>query len=155
MSHHDFDDDDEPYVVIEKHSSGVPSFLMGLAIGVGLALLFAPQSGAETRQQLARGARRVRRAAAHKVSNAVGGVADKVADTFEHARQKVEEKIDRTRDAIVTKKDHVQRAVREGQAAARQARAELETRLAETKAAYKAGAAVAKDARAAKRELSS
>ena len=151
MRHHDHDfDDDDPYVVIEKHSSGVGSFLIGLAVGAGLALLFAPRSGAETRQALARGARRARRAAADKVADTVGGVTDKVTETFESARQRVEEKIERTRDAIEEKKDLVQRAVREGRAAANQARADLEKRLSETKAAYNAGAQVAKDARAAK-----
>ena len=160
MRHRDRDhdyDDDEPYVIIEKQSGGVSTFLIGLAIGAGLALLFAPQSGAETRQALARGARRARRTAADKVDHAVTGVTDKVTETFESARQKVEEKIDRVRDSVETKKDQVQRAMREGQAAARQARADLEKRLAETKAAYNAGAQVAKDARAAKvpRDVSS
>ena len=149
---HDFDDDDDPYVIIEKSSGGMSGFLLGLAVGAGLALLFAPQSGAETRARLSRSARRVRRAAVDAAGNAVSGVTDKVSDTFESARRKVEEKIDATRDAIETKKDQVQRAVREGQAAARQARADLEKRLAETKAAYNAGAQVAKDARAARRE---
>ena len=40
-----------------------------------------------------RGARRVRRAA----EDAVGGVSDKVAETFESARQRVEQKIDEAR----------------------------------------------------------
>lgn len=140
---HDFDDDDR-YVVIEKSSGGLSGFFIGLAIGAGLALLFAPASGAETRQAIARGARRTRRAATDTVSAA----ASKVTETFETARQKVEEKIEQTRDAIVTKKDLVHRAAREGRAAAQQAREDLERRLAETKAAYNAGAQVAKDARA-------
>ena len=149
--HRDVDfDDDDAYVIIEKHSAGIGTFLMGLAIGAGLALLFAPHSGEETRQAIARGARRARRAAADKVNDTVTGVTDKVTDTFESARQRVEEKIDRVRDSVETKKDQVQRAMREGQAAARQARADLEKRLAETKAAYNAGAQVAKDARTAK-----
>ena len=152
---HDYDDDDEPYVVIEKNSGGVSTFLMGLAIGAGLALLFAPRSGAETREALARGARRIRRRAAETVTDATDKVAGKVTDTFESARAKVEEKIDRVRTTVETKKDQVQRAMREGQAAAAQARADLEKRLAETKAAYNAGAKVARDARAEKRELSS
>ena len=145
MRHRDHDfDDDEPYVVIEKGSGGLSGFFIGLAIGAGLALLFAPASGAETRQAIARGARRVKRTARDTVEVA----ATKVTETFESARQKVEEKIDRTRDAIETKKDQVRTAVREGRAAAQQAREELESRLAETKAAYNAGAKVARDARA-------
>ena len=138
--------DDEPYVVIEKHSSGMGSFFLGLAIGAGLALLFAPQSGRETRATIARGARRARRAA----GDAVEGVTDKVADTFESAKQKVEERIDAVRGAVQEKRDHVHRAVQAGREAAQQARMDLERRLAETKAAYHAGAQVAKDVRAEK-----
>ena len=57
-------------------------------------------------------------------------------------------KIDAARDAIETKREQVQRAVDAGREAAHQARADLERRLAETKAAYNAGAQVARDARA-------
>ena len=145
MRHHQYDDDDEPYVVIEK-SGGMGSFFLGLAIGAGLALLFAPQSGQETRQSIARGARRVRRAA----TDAVEGVTDKVADTFENAKQRVEDRINAVRGAVEEKKDHVERAMRAGREAAAQARQDLERRLAETKAAYNAGAQVARDVRAEK-----
>lgn len=143
MPHYDFDDD-EPYVVIEKHSGGIGPFLLGIAVGAGIALLFAPQSGEETRRRLSRGARRVRDAA----EDAVGEATDRVTDTFEAARQRVEEKLDEARDAIETKRDQMQRAVLAGREAAQQARADLERRLAETKAAYNAGAQVARDGRA-------
>jgi gas vesicle protein len=137
MRHH-HDDDDDDYVVVEKHSSGIGPFLMGLAVGAGLALLFAPQ--------IKRGARLARR----KAGEAVEGVTDKVADTFETARQKVEDKIEAVRDAVQEKREHVKRAVIAGQDAAAQARHDLEQRLSETKAAYGAGAQVARDVRAEK-----
>ncbi|MEX2152897.1 MAG: YtxH domain-containing protein [Gemmatimonadaceae bacterium] len=144
----DYDwDDDEPFVVIEKESS-MSSFLLGLAVGAGIALLFAPQSGMETRRSLARRAKRVRRA----TEDAVGDVKEKVSETFETARQRVEEKIAETRDAIETKREEVQRAVQAGREAAQQAREDLERRLSETKAAYNAGAQVARDARAERAE---
>ena len=48
MSRNSFDDD-EPYVVIERQQgSGIGSFLLGAAIGAGIALLLAPRSGAST-----------------------------------------------------------------------------------------------------------
>jgi gas vesicle protein len=151
MSRHDWgEDDDEPYVIIEKKSSGLSSFLLGIAVGAGIALLFAPQSGAETRRGLARGATRVRRAA----EGAVGDVKEKVAETYESARQRVEEKIEETREAIEQKRSQVQRAVQAGREAAQQAREDLERRLAETKAAYNAGAQVARDVRAERAERS-
>lgn len=140
----DFDfDDDEPYVVIERHSTGLGTFLIGLAVGAGVALLLAPRTGEQTRAELARSAKRMRRAA----EQAVGDVRDTVSDTFESARQQVEERIDAAREAIEVKREQVERAVLAGREAAHQARADLERRLAETKAAYNAGAQVARDAR--------
>lgn len=131
MSRYDFDEA-EPYVVIEKHEAGVTPFLIGLAIGAGVALLFAPRSGAETRQDIKRRATRVRRAAEETVSN----VTDTVVSTFDDARRRVEEQIDTARQAIDLKKEQVQRAVAAGRAAAEEARLELQRRIAESKASY-------------------
>src|SRR3954462_5086014 len=124
-------DDDEPFVVIEKQS-GTLSFFVGIAIGSGLALLFAPQSGVQTRRGLQRRARRAQRAARQMAND----MTDTVVDTFHDARRKVEERIDTARQAIEVKKEQVHRAMEAGRAAAQQAREELERRIAETKAAY-------------------
>lgn len=142
----DYEDDDVdgPYVIVEKRSGGLGSFFLGLAVGAGVALLLAPQSGQATRRDITRRARRARAAA----EDAVGTVTDTVQDTFAAARQRVEDRITETREAIEMKREQVQRAVDAGRAAALQARADLERRLAETKAAYNAGAQVARDARA-------
>ncbi len=143
MQHHDYDE--EPYIVIEKHSGGVGPLLLGLAIGAGVAMLFAPKSGPETRQEIRRRAR--------QASDTVKGVAEEmtgqVVDQFENARAKVEEQIDTARTAIETKTRQVSRAMEAGREAAHQARADLEARLAETKAAYRAGADVAHGSRGA------
>jgi gas vesicle protein len=137
MQHHDHDD--HPYIVIEKHSGGVGNLLLGVLIGAGVALLFAPRSGEETRTEIKRRARRVRT----KAQDVAQGVTHQVVDTFESARDRVEEQIESTRAAIEVKKQQVQRAMEAGREAAQQARSELEARLAETKAAYHAGADVA------------
>jgi gas vesicle protein len=137
MRHHDHDD--QPYIVIEKHSGGVGNLLLGVLIGAGVALLFAPRSGEETRTEITRRARRVRR----KAQDVAEGVTHQVVDTFENARDRVEEQIESARLAIAEKKQQVQRAMDAGREAAQQARSELEARLAETKAAYNAGAEVA------------
>jgi gas vesicle protein len=131
MSKYDFDED-HPYVVIEKHSSSIGPLLVGLAIGAGVALLFAPKSGAATRRDIKRRATRVRRAA----EDAVNGVADTVVGGFEEARRKVEDQIDSVRQGIDLKKQQVTRAMEAGRAAAEDARLELEQRIAESKAAY-------------------
>jgi gas vesicle protein len=133
MSQYDFDED-EPFVVIEKHeSAGVAPFLVGLAIGAGVALLFAPRSGRATRRDIKRRAMRVRQAAGETVT----GVADTMAEGFNAARQRVEDRIESTRQAIDLKKRQVSRAMEAGRAAAEEARVELEQRIAESKAAYR------------------
>ena len=134
------DYDDEPAVIIERHSGGVGSFLLGIAIGAAAALLLAPQSGAETRRDIRRRARRAQRAA----EDIAGDITTRVNDTFEHARDRVEHGIDTARQAIDLKKRQVSRAMEAGRAAAQQARDELERRIAETKAAYNAGVDVAR-----------
>jgi gas vesicle protein len=141
MRHHDHDE--QPYIVIEKHSGGVGNLLLGVLIGAGVALLFAPRSGEETRTEIARRARK----AGSKVKGVAEEVTDQVVDTFEGARARVEEQIESARSAIEIKKAQVTRAMEAGREAAQQARGDLERRLAETKAAYNAGADVARSGR--------
>ena len=129
-------DDDEPFVVIEKHEdSGIAPFLVGLAIGAGVALLFAPRSGRATRRDIKRRADRVRAAAEQSVTD----VTDSVVGSFQSARRRVEDRIESARMAIDLKKRQVTRAVDAGRAAAEEARLELEQRIAESKASFKAG----------------
>ncbi len=151
MSRRDFEDDSEPYVVIEQKSNSVMPFLVGLALGAGAALLLAPRSGEETRRDLKRRAIRARKLAEKKASE----IADSVTETYEDARRRVEEKIDGAKDAIDLRRRQVTRAVDAGRtaardaidagrAAARDAREDLEHRVANTKAAYTAGVNAAK-----------
>jgi gas vesicle protein len=133
MSDYDWDDDDEPYVVIERKEPGVGAFVAGIAIGAGLALLFAPRTGEETRRDLQRRAKKVGTQAQDFVSE----VTESVSQKIQSARDSVEERIDSTRQAVDLKRRQVSNAVDAGRAAAQQARVELEQRIAETKAAYK------------------
>jgi gas vesicle protein len=136
---YDDDDDDEPYVlrepylIVERREPGVGTFLVGLALGAGVALLLAPQSGEETRREIARRARRAQDAAQDFVEDVSGTVADK----FQEVRATVEERIEATLGAVDDKKRRVSNAFHAGRAAAREARGELEQRIAESKAAYK------------------
>lgn len=147
MRHHedDYDDQDGPYVVIERETggSGIGTFLIGAAIGAGIALLFAPQSGEETRADIKRRARNAKDSA----SRVAHDVTESVTDTFQDARRRVEEQIDTARTAIERKKDQMRRAMEAGRVAADDARVDLENRLTETKAAYNAGADVVREAR--------
>jgi gas vesicle protein len=140
MRHHDHDHDEYPYIVIEKHNGSIGNLLLGVAIGAGVALLFAPRSGEETRGDIRRRARH----AGDTVKGVAQGVTGQVVGSFESARSRVEEQIDSARTAIEIKKQQVTRAMEAGREAAQQARGDLERRLAETKAAYQAGADVAR-----------
>jgi gas vesicle protein len=139
MDERDWYDDDpyleRPYVIVERGEAGagIGPLLLGLALGAGIALLLAPQSGEETRRAVARRARRAQEAAQDFVEDVSGTVADK----FNQVRASVEERIDATFEAVDAKKRQVSNAVEAGRAAARQTRGELEHRIAERKAAYK------------------
>jgi gas vesicle protein len=136
MSEYEWDDDNddnEPIVVIEKSEPGVGTFLAGLAIGAGIALLFAPRSGEETRRDIERSARKVGTQAQDFVSEVTESVGQKLQD----AKESVENRFDSARSAVDLKRRQVTNAVDAGRAAAQQARVELEQRIAETKAAYK------------------
>src|SRR6476620_5667316 len=109
MSRHDYDDDSR--IIIERHhSAGVGPFLLGIALGAGIALLFAPRSGASTRRGIKRRALRVRRAAEDEANE----VTDTVVGTFQDARRKVEDQIDSVRLAVDLKKQQVHRAMDAG-----------------------------------------
>ena len=121
------DYDDLPYIVIERHSGGMGPFVWGALVGAGVALLLAPRSGAETQDEIRRNVRRIRDTAEDRVNEARGTVTrtrDRIVDRIDAVRSTFEEQADRARDAVDT-----------GRRAARDARSELERRVAEAKAA--------------------
>lgn len=126
--------DDDRVVVIERENgtNGIGTFLLGLAIGAGAALLFAPASGAETRQRLQDEARR----AGRKVKDMTDEFGEKVADSVEKTRFQFDEQVGRARDAVSSRVQAVGDAVSAGRDAAAQARAELERAVADSKRAY-------------------
>jgi gas vesicle protein len=69
-----------------KNEDGVKvaaAFLIGGAIGAAIALLYAPQSGRDTRKDIKRTARRVRAEAADLVEDTISRVDDFVDETKE------------------------------------------------------------------------
>lgn len=145
MSRHQDDEDERYYVIEEKRGGGIGSFLLGAAIGAGIALLLAPQSGEETRRDLKLRARKVTDAA----RDAADDLTDTVVDRYAKAKRSVGDTIDSARQAIDLKKHQATEAIRAGREAAAQAREELEARLAETKAAYQPGGDLARPPRQA------
>lgn len=126
-----YDNAEEPQIIIERRGgTSVGPFLIGVAIGAGIALLLAPQSGVDTRQSLKRGAGKAKRRARQLADTAT----ERATETIEDIRTNVGERIDATRRVIDRKTREVSRVVDAGRMAARDAREALERRIAETRA---------------------
>ena len=126
--------DDDDVVVVEKSGSPVVPFLWGLAVGAAVALLLAPTSGEELRDNLKSRARRFKDLAVEKA----GDLEEEVGGTYERARAKVEEELDAARRYVGDTREAAHDVVSAGKAAATTAREELERRLAEARAARRA-----------------
>jgi gas vesicle protein len=88
-------------------------FMAGAGIGAVLALLFAPKSGKETRELIARTAADGREFITNKVSDGkqfVGETSRKVTDDFSSF-------VDRSKDALVRQKEQITAAFEAGKAA--------------------------------------
>ena len=123
--------DEVAYIVIERESGGVGSFLLGALVGAGIALLFAPQSGAETQEEIRERARRLKVSAEERVRA---------------VQEELESRLEQARVGVQTRIDGVRTAVDSGRVAAREARADLERRLEQSTAAYRAGIDAARGA---------
>lgn len=120
---------DQPVVIVERSSTGLSPFFWGIAVGAGLALLFAPQSGEETRREIRARGRRLRTAAGEKAEEVQG----LVETGFERTKAWVEEGLDTARRTIDDKRDDAREALDAGRAAVHSARDELETRLSKAR----------------------
>lgn len=128
--------DDRDVTVIEADSgSGLRWFVLGAAIGAGLGLLFAPQSGDRTRRDLVQRGRRLRAQAEEKF--------DDLTDELQVRGKKIKEAAAEFADDVV---DEVKDGKRKLERTAVTAREELEQRLADARA--RARAAVGGDAAA-------
>lgn len=127
----DYDSDGQPFVVIEREEAGLGTLLLGAAIGAGIALLFAPRSGVETRRMIEHQARRT----GGRVRDAATDVADSVTSRANEVRDRITDRVGVARDAIRRGQDTIMDAVDAGKSAAVEARSDLERRIAENKAA--------------------
>jgi len=123
--------DDLPYILVERDSGGsFGSFCLGALVGAGLALLFAPQSGEETQEEIRARAQKLRIAAEERMRE----VQVTLEDRLEHVREGVESHVELVRDAVES-----------GRVAAEEARTDLEAKLERSKAAAKAGIAAVRE----------
>lgn len=118
------DHDEGPYVIIERRTGSFGTFVWGLLLGAGAALLFAPKSGRETRRELTEGVERMR----DRTETRVRELQRNVNETVEDVRRQVEEGLDSAR-----------RAVDSGREAARASREEMERRMRGSADAVRAG----------------
>ena len=139
--------DDDRVVIVRRDGGGVGAgmLLLGLAIGAGAALLFAPSSGAETRDRLQREARRAGRRARHLTDQ----VSDTLAYGVERTRSRFDKEVDRARDAVSSRGRAMGEAVTAAREAALDARADLERAVATSKRAYADSRRAYREARAA------
>lgn len=90
---------------------GALLLVAGAFIGAGVALLFAPQSGRETRKDISRYARKTSR----KVEGVAGEVAGSVADMVNAVEEKAEEFLEKGKDLSRESREAVLTALNEGQ----------------------------------------
>jgi gas vesicle protein len=89
------------------------AFMIGGAIGAAIALLYAPQSGRETRKDLKRTARRVKNEAVDLVEDTIDRVDDFVDDT----KDRVTELIDRGVELSGAARKEIIKTLEQGQKA--------------------------------------
>lgn len=129
------DDVGLPRIVIEERGGGPGAFLLGVLVGAGAALLLAPRSGRETQREIAGVVGGLREAAEGRLDD----TRTSVTGLVHRSREAVAGRVHAVRGAVDTKVTQARTAVHEGRSAASQARAELQRRVEEAKAAYRSG----------------
>ena len=89
------------------------AFLVGGAIGAAIALLYAPKSGRETRKDITRTARKIRKETTHIVEDAI----DSVNDFTEDMKDKISDVIEKGKDLSESAKKDILRNLDHGQKA--------------------------------------
>ena len=118
--------DNEVYIVEPERSSGIGLFVLGAALGAGLALLFAPASGEETRRRIRRGA--------GKLKDRAEDVLDDLSYEYDRVREDVEETVDEVKEKVTGAARSLVEEARSRKSPVSAARDELERRLADARA---------------------
>ena len=141
-------DEREVTIIEAEGASGVKWFLLGAALGAGLGLLLAPQSGERTRRDITRKARQLQRQAGEKLGELADEVEDRGRQIKESAEELIDEVEDRGRrvrasaeDFVEELADGVRETHRRVERKASTARDELDRRLADARARRRAALA--------------
>ncbi|HEX9166994.1 MAG TPA: YtxH domain-containing protein [Gemmatimonadales bacterium] len=118
--------DSEVFIVEPDRGSGLGWFVVGAALGAGLALLFAPASGEETRRRLRR--------EAGKLKDRAEDVIDDLSYEYDRVREDVEEKVDEVKEKVTGAARSLVDEARSRKTSVSAARDELERRLADARA---------------------
>jgi gas vesicle protein len=128
------DEQDELLEIEVEQRGGLGTFVLGMLVGAGAALLLAPRGGRETQREIARALR-------ERASGPVDGARESVTGWVGQVRGRVTGRLDEVREAVDERVGRVRGAVEEGRVAARQARVELRRRVDEAKHTYRSGRA--------------
>jgi gas vesicle protein len=109
---------DEPFETPDGPAHSASSLLFGIGLGallgVAAAILLAPQSGSDTRQDL---------------SDLSGKVKDRADEMINELKQNLDELNQKSRELVDTAKDRVEAALQAGREAADEKRQELEAQV--------------------------
>lgn len=108
-----------------RGGSALMGFVAGAMVGAGLALLFAPASGAETRKKLGQAAGRMRDGVGEQIHNAkdqLGHAKERVTDQLGHAKERVTDQIGSAKERFGELKSDVNAAIDSGREAFRSER---------------------------------
>jgi len=94
----------------KKMAAAILLIAAGGVIGAGLALLFAPQTGRETRKDIVRYAKKAR----HKTDEAVEELASNVNSMVETIGEKTDELVERGRDVAGSARKDLIKLIEEG-----------------------------------------
>ncbi|NWF99003.1 MAG: YtxH domain-containing protein [Nitrospirae bacterium] len=87
------------------------AFLIGGAVGAGIALLYAPQSGKDTRKDIAKTARKIKRETVNIVEDAI----DTINDFADDVKEKISDLIDSGKDISDSAKKEILKNLEHGQ----------------------------------------
>jgi gas vesicle protein len=95
----------------EDNTKIAGAFLIGGLIGAAVALLYAPKSGRETRKDIARTAKKVKKETVHLVEDVIDSINDFAGDV----KDKVSDIIDQGKDLSESAKKEILKNLEDGQ----------------------------------------